>query len=204
MFWRGLRLLARGLLYERRPCIALGVSSMNTTTTDREKTIDLPPRGARNADPLTNAPGAHPIETGVGAAVAGAASGLAVGAVAGPVGAVIGAALGAVAGGYAGKGIGELIDPTTEDNWLRDHVDTSRAATGNADNAAWDYDSSRPAHHFGVAMGQRFTGRRFDAVEAQIRDEWQANGPSTDRTWDESRSTIRAGFERVQTECCGK
>ena len=58
------------------------------------------------------------IETGIGAAVAGAASGMAVGAVTGPVGAAIGAAVGAVAGGYAGKGVGELIDPTTEDNWL--------------------------------------------------------------------------------------
>jgi hypothetical protein len=31
----------------------------------------------------------------------------------------LGAAAGAVAGGPAGNGVGELIDPTTEDNWLR-------------------------------------------------------------------------------------
>ena len=52
------------------------------TMTDPEKKIDLPPRGSRNADPITDAPGSHPIETGIGAAVAGAASGLAVGAMA--------------------------------------------------------------------------------------------------------------------------
>ena len=75
-----------------------------------EKKVDLPPEGNRNPDPLTDAPGAHPIETGIGAAVAGAASGMAVGAVAGPVGAAVGAAVGAVAGGYAGKGIGEIAD----------------------------------------------------------------------------------------------
>ena len=92
-------------------------------TTERypEKSVDLPPKGARNPDPITGASGSHPIETGVGAAVGGAASGIAVGAVAGPVGAAMGAAVGAVAGGLAGKGIGELIDPTTEDNWLRNH-----------------------------------------------------------------------------------
>lgn len=44
------------------------------------------------------------------------------GSVAGPIGTAVGTALGAVAGGYAGKGIGELIDPTTEDNWLRDNL----------------------------------------------------------------------------------
>ncbi len=83
--------------------------------------MDLPPKGSRNADPITDAPGSHPIETGIGAAVAGAATGLAVGAVAGPVGAAVGAAVGAVAGGLAGKGVGEVIDPTTQDNWLRDN-----------------------------------------------------------------------------------
>ena len=74
---------------------------------------------SRNPDPVTNAPGSHPVETGIGAAMGGAATGAAVGTVAGPVGTAIGAAAGAIAGGYAGKGVGELIDPTTEDNWLR-------------------------------------------------------------------------------------
>src|SRR5437660_4629980 len=89
-----------------------------------EKSADLPPKGPSNPDPITGAPGSHPIETGVGAAVGGAATGMAVGSVAGPVGTAIGAAAGAVAGGLAGKGIGELIDPTTEDNWLRDNFES--------------------------------------------------------------------------------
>ena len=32
----------------------------------RDKKIDLPPRGSRNADPITDEPGAHPIEAGSG------------------------------------------------------------------------------------------------------------------------------------------
>ena len=44
------------------------------TKTDSEKKVDLPPKGPRNADPLTDAPGAHPIETGVGATLGGAAT----------------------------------------------------------------------------------------------------------------------------------
>ena len=27
-----------------------------------EKSVDLPPKGSRNADPITDAPGSHPIE----------------------------------------------------------------------------------------------------------------------------------------------
>ena len=64
------------------------------TKKDKEKTVDLPPKGPRNTDPLSGAAGAHPIETGVGAALGGAGAGLAVGALGGPVGAVIGAAVG--------------------------------------------------------------------------------------------------------------
>jgi hypothetical protein len=57
---------------------------MDTRT--REKRVDLPPTGSRNPDPITDAPGAHPIEAGIGAAVAGAAGGVALGAVAATVG----------------------------------------------------------------------------------------------------------------------
>ena len=52
-------------------------------------------RGSANLDPITGAPGAHPVGTGIGAAAGGVAAGAAVGSVAGPVGTVItkGAAL---------------------------------------------------------------------------------------------------------------
>src|SRR5688572_16142025 len=72
-----------------------------------------------NPDPITGAPGSHPVGTGLGAAGAGAA-GAAIGAAAGPVGALAGAAIGAVAGGLAGKGIAEAIDPTVETAFWRD------------------------------------------------------------------------------------
>src|SRR6187431_392812 len=73
------------------------------------KSVDLPPRGGRNLDPITKAPGAHPVEVGLGAALGGAAAGVA----AGPVGAVLGAVAGGVAGGYGGRAVGEAIDPTS-------------------------------------------------------------------------------------------
>ena len=42
-----------------------------------------------NRDPITDAPGAHPVGTGVGALLGGAAAGAGTGTVAGPVGTVI-------------------------------------------------------------------------------------------------------------------
>ena len=73
-----------------------------------------------NRDPITGAPGSHPIGTGVGAATGGAAAGAIAGAFGGPVGAVVGAAVGAVIGGLAGKGVAEMIDPTGEEAYWRE------------------------------------------------------------------------------------
>lgn len=71
--------------------------------------------GSPNRDPISGAPGAHPVGTGVGAAAGGVAAGAAIGSVAGPVGTAVGAAVGAIAGGLAGKQVAETIDPTVDD-----------------------------------------------------------------------------------------
>ena len=87
-------------------------------------------RDPANRDPITKAPGAHPVGVGVGAAVGGAAAG-----VGEPLplplparqrdrwlvlaGTIIGAAVGAVVGGLAGKAVAEHYDPTVEDAYWR-------------------------------------------------------------------------------------
>lgn len=66
----------------------------------------------RNQDPITGAPGAHPVGTGVGAA-GGAVTGAAIGTmVGGPIGTIAGAVVGAIAGGLAGKEVAEGTNPT--------------------------------------------------------------------------------------------
>src|SRR5438067_248248 len=95
-----------------------------------EKTkTDLPPKGNRNPDPITKESGAHPIETGVGAALGGAGAGFAAGMAAGPVGAAVGTVVGAVAGGLAGKAVGEKIDPTIEDKWVNEYYQSIPASS---------------------------------------------------------------------------
>src|SRR5215207_5280110 len=76
-----------------------------------------------NPDPITGAPGSHPVGVGIGAA-GGGATGAAIGtAVGGPIGTAVGAVIGAVAGGLAGKGAAEAIDPTAEDAyWRNEHA----------------------------------------------------------------------------------
>ena len=171
------------------------MAAKNTRTgKDSEKTVDLPPTGSRNPDPITDAPGSHPIETGIGAIIGGAASGVAVGAVGGPVGALVGAIVGgAVGGGLAGKGVGELIDPTTEDNWLRDYFgsETNKPAGATPD-------TYRPAYRYGLSSRERFSGQRFDTVETDLRSEWERDhADNSGLGWDHARGAVRHAFDRT-------
>ncbi|MBX9580565.1 MAG: hypothetical protein K2X87_09680 [Gemmataceae bacterium] len=162
-----------------------------TTLKDPAKTVDVPPYGSRNPDPLTDQPGSHPVETGVGAVIGGVASGLAVGAVGGPVGAVIGGIVGgAAAGGLAGKGVGELIDPTTEDNWIRDLFGAGKEAQTPELLAA-----HRRAFRYGLVARERFPGRAFADVEPDLRRGWEDIGEAA--PWARVYDSVRAGFDRA-------
>ena len=159
---------------------------------DPEKTADLPPKGSRNPDPITDQPGSHPIETGIGAAIGGAASGLAVGAVAGPVGAAVGAAVGAIAGGLAGKGVGEVIDPTTEDNWLRENFE-SRPYVKKGES----FDTYHPAYRYGGEAESRYQGRTFDEVEHDLKRDWGTAKDHGGLAWGHAREAVKDAFDRT-------
>lgn len=161
------------------------------TATDPQKKIDLPPRGSRNPDPITEAPGAHPIETGIGAAVVGAVSGLAVGSVAGPVAAALGATVGAVAGGYAGKGLGEMIDPTTEDNWLRDHF-ASRPYVEEGDT----FEDFCPAYRYGALAESKLGDAGIDLMDQHLESDWEASMES-DMPWTKARAAVQDAYDRT-------
>jgi len=163
-----------------------------TSKKDHEKTADLPPKGSRNPDPITDQPGSHPIETGIGAAVAGAASGLAVGAVTGPVGAAVGAAVGAIAGGLAGKGVGEIIDPTTEDNWLRENF-ASRPYVKKDET----FDTYHHAYRYGGEAESRYQGRAFDEVEGDLKRDWGTAKEHQGLSWGHARDAVKDAFDRT-------
>jgi hypothetical protein len=174
------------------------MADTHKTDKDPEKTVDLPPYGSRNPDPITDAPGSHPIETGIGAAIGGAASGAAIGAATGvatggPVGAVVGGIVGgAVLGGLAGKGVGELIDPTTEDNWLREYFRGEKARPVDATEETY-----RPAYRYGLDAGARYPGKPWDEIEPGLRAGWAASCGTCTLTWDQARGAVRHAYDRT-------
>ncbi|MEP7324833.1 MAG: hypothetical protein ABI836_02695 [Gemmatimonadota bacterium] len=145
-----------------------------------------------NRDPLSGAPGAHPIGTGVGAA-GGAAAGAAIGTMGGPVGAVVGGAIGAVAGGLAGKGAAEAVNPTVEEAYWRDNF----SGRPYVDQGA-SFDEYGPAYRYGWESHPHYIGSSFDDVETDLGREWdRARGAST-LGWDQARHATRDAWHRIE------
>jgi hypothetical protein len=145
-----------------------------------------------NRDPLTGAPGSHPVGTGVGALAGGIAAGAAAGTVAGPVGTVIGAAVGAVVGGLAGKGIAESIDPTAEDAYWRENY-SSRPYVDSGSS----YDDYGPAYGYGVNAYTQHSGRRFEEVEGDLSSGWDSARGNSSLSWDRAKHATRDAWKRA-------
>ena len=144
-----------------------------------------------NLDPITHAPGAHPVGTGVGAAMGGAAAGAAAGAFGGPVGAVVGGVVGAVAGGLGGKAVAESVNPTAEEAYWRDNYTREPYyETGR------NYDDYAPAYRLGLQGRTGYQGN-FDEVESRLESDWSSNKERSTLSWPQARAASRAAWDRV-------
>ena len=146
-----------------------------------------------NRDPISGAPGAHPVGVGAGAA-GGAATGAAIGAVVGgPVGAMVGGTVGAVAGGLGGKGAAEKVNPTVEDAYWRKTY-TARHPVG----AGEPYEMYQPAYRYGWESQGRHSGKSFDAAEPELRRGWETTSHAKGLSWDRAKHSMRDAWQRVE------
>ena len=144
-----------------------------------------------NIDPITGAPGSHPVGTGAGA-VSGGVAGAAIGMAGGPVGAIVGAAVGAVAGGLAGKGLAEAVNPTVEEaHWKDAYTREPYYEAGKS------YDFYAPAYRAGWEGRARYEGRNFDEAEADLRANYECAIGNRGANWDEGRMAARAAWDRI-------
>ena len=165
---------------------------------ETKERIDTP---ERNPDPITKAPGSHPVGTGVGAAAGGAAAigaavaaGAALGTAVGPVGTAIGAAVGAVAGGLVGKGVAEHFDPTIEEEYWRENYESRPYVTEGA--AREDF---APAYRYGWESHERYPDKSFDDVESDLERNWEQERGESRLPWTEAKPASRDAWERVET-----
>lgn len=143
-----------------------------------------------NRDPITGAPGAHPVGTGLGA-TGGALAGAAAGSVVGPVGTVVGLVAGAVAGGLGGKAVAEGVNPTTEEAyWRENYTKETYVESGRS------YDDYAPAYELGWS-GRAQRGTDFDTVEPALASEWETRRGSSTLGWADARPATRAAWDRA-------
>ena len=155
----------------------------------------------RNPDPITKAPGSHPVGAGVGAAAGGAAgiggaiaAGAMAGTVAGPIGTAVGAAIGAVAGGLIGKGVAEGINPTAENEfWQSNYKSRPYVNPGSS------YDEYAPAYQYGWESRGRFSGKKFDEVEGDLGRDWDRAKGKSGLRWDQAKQATRDAWDRLDT-----
>ena len=150
-------------------------------------------RGDANRDPISGAPGAHPVGTGLGAAAGGMATGAAVGTVAGPVGTAVGAAVGAIAGGLAGKAIAEKIDPTVEEAYWAGQYENEPYY-----DKRYTFQDYHPGYRTGWEGRARYSGRNFDEVERDLQADYERNRGKSRLDWETNRQAVRAGWDRIE------
>ncbi len=156
---------------------------------------DVTNRPDANPDPITGAPGSHPVGTGVGAAgggAAGAAIGAAVSGPAAPVGAAVGAVIGAVAGGLAGKGVAESVNPTTEEEYWRNNYSSRPYAAGVA------YDEFAPAYRYGWESKTRYADRSFEDAENDLSRDWNVARGKSQLEWEKAKQATRDAWDRIE------
>jgi hypothetical protein len=146
-----------------------------------------------NRDPISGAPGAHPIGVGIGAAAGGIAAGAAAGTLAaGPVGTAVGAAVGAVVGALGGKAVAEHYDPTIEEQYWRGSFEREpyyrRGAT---------FDDYAPAYRLGGEARERYADKSFDDIEDDLEDDYQRGRGNSSLDWDDARDASRAAWTRL-------
>jgi len=148
---------------------------------------------AADRDPITGAPGAHPLGTGLGAAAGGMAAGAAAGTVAGPVGTAVGAAAGAIVGGLAGKAAGEAIDPTVEAAyWEENYVREPYYESG------YTYDDYSPAYRTGYLGRAQFRDRTYGEVERDLEAEYNRSKGASQLEWEQAKHATRAAWDRIE------
>jgi hypothetical protein len=146
-----------------------------------------------NRDPITGAPGAHPVGVGIGTA-GGATIGAAVGSFAGPGGTAVGAAVGGVVGGLTGKSLAESINPTVEDEYWRENYGARPYVKEGV-----QYSDYQPAYQFGWEGRSRFENLTWDEAEPKLREEWRLKD---DRVleWSKASPAVKDAWYRIERE----
>ena len=99
--------------------------------------------------------------------------------------------MGAVVGGYAGKGLGEMIDPTTEDNWLRDQFE-SRPYVKKGET----FETYLRAYRYGAEAEAKYGDAGINLMDEQLGRDWAASKDSG-MPWTKAKAAVQDAYDRT-------
>ena len=134
----------------------------------------------------------HSIGEGSGA-VAGAIAGAAVGSVAGPIGTVVGAIAGGALGAKGGGAIAEAVNPTEYNSHFESNYQA--APYYQAGNEWKDY---QPAYKYGYDTYGQYQGQRFEDVETNLEQNWNATKADSRLAWSDAKGAVRDGWHHIE------
>ena len=138
------------------------------------------------------AAGAAVVAAAQGAAI-GVAQGATIGSVVGLPGMAAGVAVGGIVGALAGKGVAQEINPTTEDAYWSNAF-SERPYVSQEE----PYSTYRPAYHHGIDAYSKYDGRKFDDIEPELKQKWNASGQPL--TWEKASPAARDAYERLRNQ----
>ena len=87
---------------------------------------------------------------------------------------------------------GSTVDWSTEEQYWRDNY-ASRPYIG----ANRDFEYWRPAYHYGYESATRYSGRKWNDVENDLKTGWEKFEHRGKTTWEHIKDAVRDGWDRV-------
>lgn len=100
---------------------------------------------------------------------------------------------GGVPGSKDGRGIGDLVDRKTIEEWARQYL---AERGGGRESGEVEESSMVTAFQFGVRAEGPYAGQSFIEAEPQIRSEWSS--ARNQLPWECVRDAVWAGFDRAR------
>ena len=89
---------------------------------------------------------------------------------------------------------GATLDWQTEDEYWRDNYSDRPYVSQNSDYETW-----RPAYRYGFESAHRYSGKRWQDVESDLRTGWDKYEHRGDQrsTWEQIKDAVRDGWDRL-------
>ena len=84
-----------------------------------------------------------------------------------------------------------MIDPTTEDNWLRDNFNSRPVRR------AYDkYEDFHPAYRYGALAEAKYGDAGIDLMDTQLQRDWEASKENT-MPWTKAKGAVKDAYDRT-------